>query len=50
VKGGNVITPSALNVLIIGCSVILFNLLLRMAAAKLAERDSSFADAIGTLT
>ena len=44
------ITPSALNVLIIGLSVMLFNLLMRMLAAKLAERDSAFADAIGTLT
>ena len=44
------ITPSALNVLIIGCSVILFNLLMRLLATKLAERNSAFADAIGTLT
>lgn len=32
------ITPSALNVIIIGLSVIIFSFMWRMAAAKLADR------------
>lgn len=44
------ITPSALNVLIIGLSGFLFTLIVRLIAAQFAERDSAFADAIGVLT
>lgn len=40
------ITPSALNVLIIGASAVIFTFLWRMLAAKLAERNSSLGDAM----
>lgn len=40
------ITPSALNVLIVGAMMIIFTFLWRMAAAKLADRGSSFGDAM----
>lgn len=37
---------SALNVIIIGLMMVIFTFLWRMAAAKLAERNSPFADAM----
>lgn len=40
------IMPSALNVLIIGLSVVIFSFLWRMAAAKLVENDSVFGGAM----
>ena len=41
------IQPSALNVLIIGASVVIFAFLWRMAAAKLLASDNATTDAIG---
>lgn len=44
------ITPSALNVLIIGASVLVFSFLWRMLAAKMAENsDSPLAAAMATI-
>lgn len=43
------IQPSALNVLIIGLSVVLFVFIWRMVAAKLADQNSPIADAMGSL-
>lgn len=43
------IVPSALNVLIIGLSVVIFVFIWRMAAAKLADSGSPFGDAMGSL-
>lgn len=43
------ITPSALNVLIIGASVLIFSFLWRMAAAKLAEKGSPIGDAMAVV-
>lgn len=43
------ITPSALNVLIIGASVIIFSFLWRMLAAKLAEHDNPIGDAMAVV-
>ena len=43
------IMPSALNVVIIGLSVIVFSFLWRMAAAKLAENDNSFGQAMAAI-
>lgn len=40
------ITPSALNVLIIGASVLIFSFLWRMLAAKLVEKESPLGDAM----
>lgn len=40
------IQPSALNVIIIGLSVVIFSFLWRMLAAKLSERDSKIGDAM----
>ena len=40
------ITPSALNVVIIGLSVVIFSFLWRMLAAKLSEKGSSVGDAM----
>ncbi len=40
------ITPSALNVLIIGASVVIFSFLWRMLAAKLSEKGSPIGDAM----
>jgi len=40
------IMPSALNVLIIGASVVIFSFFWRMAAAKLAEKGSALGDAM----
>lgn len=40
------ITPSTLNVLIIGFSMVIFTFLWRMLAAKLAERDNPIGDAM----
>jgi len=44
-----VITPSALNVLIIGASVLIFSFFWRMAAAKLAEHDNPIGDAMAVV-
>jgi hypothetical protein len=41
-----VVTPSALNVLIVGAMVLIFTFLWRMAAAKFAEKGSPFGDAM----
>jgi hypothetical protein len=43
------ITPSALNVLIIGFSMVIFSFLWRMAAAKLSEGGSVIGDAMGVI-
>lgn len=40
------ITPSTLNVLIIGASAIIFTFLWRMLAAKLSENGSPIGDAM----
>jgi hypothetical protein len=40
------IVPSALNIVIIGLSAVVFTFLWRMLAAKLAEMDSPFGDAM----
>lgn len=40
------ITPSALNVLIVGAMMVIFSFLWRMAAAKLSEHGSQFGDAM----
>jgi hypothetical protein len=44
-----VITPSALNVLIIGFSMVIFAFLWRMLAAKLAEKGSPIGDAMAVV-
>lgn len=43
------ITPSTLNVLIIGLSVIIFCFVWRMIAAHLSQRDSPFGDAMAAI-
>jgi hypothetical protein len=43
------VTPSALNVLIIGFSVIIFSFLWRMLAAKLAEKGSPIGEAMAVV-
>lgn len=40
------VTPSALNVIIIGLSMVIFTFLWRMLAAKLAERGNPIGDAM----
>lgn len=40
------IQPSALNVLIIGASAVIFTFLWRMLAAKLSEKGSAIGDAM----
>lgn len=40
------IQPSALNVIIIGLSVVIFSFLWRMLATKLAEYDNKIGDAM----
>lgn len=40
------IQPSALNVIIIGLSVVIFAFLWRMLAAKLSDNDSPIGDAM----
>lgn len=40
------ITPSALNLLVVGAMMLIFTFLWRMGAAKLSERGSSFGDAM----
>lgn len=42
-----VINPSALNVIIIGASMILFTFVWRMSAAWIEERNSTAAGAMG---
>lgn len=43
------ITPSALNVLVIGFSVIIFAFIWRLVAAKLAEKGSPVGDAMAVV-
>ncbi len=43
------ITPSAMNVLIIGFSMIIFAFLWRMLAAKLSEKGSPIGDAMAVV-
>lgn len=43
------ITPSTLNVLIIGFSMIIFTFLWRMLAAWLANKDSQIGDAMAVV-
>jgi hypothetical protein len=43
------ITPSALNVVIIGLSVVIFSFLWRMLAARLSGNDSPLGDAMAVL-
>lgn len=43
------ITPSALNVLIIGLSVVIFCFIWRMVAAHLSGRDSAIGDAMAAV-
>ena len=40
------VTPSALNVLIVGAMMVIFAFLWRMAAAKLSEKGSPVGDAM----
>jgi hypothetical protein len=40
------VTPSALNVLIVGAMMVVFAFLWRMAAAKLSEKGSPIGDAM----
>jgi hypothetical protein len=40
------VTPSALNVLIVGAMMVIFAFLWRMAAAKLSEKGSPLGDAM----
>lgn len=40
------VTPSALNVLVVGMMMVIFTFLWRMAAAKLSEKGSSIGDAM----
>lgn len=40
------VTPSALNVIVIGLSMVIFTFLWRMLAAKLAERGNPIGDAM----
>jgi hypothetical protein len=44
-----VITPSALNVLIVGFMMVIFAFLWRMAAAKLSEKGSPIGDAMAVI-
>jgi len=43
------ITPSALNVLVIGFSMVIFAFLWRMLAAKLSENGSPIGDAMAVI-
>lgn len=40
------VTPTALNVLIVGAMMLIFTFLWRMGAAKLSEKGSPFGDAM----
>lgn len=40
------VTPSALNVLIVGAMMVIFTFLWRMLAAKLSEKESPIGDAM----
>lgn len=40
------VTPSALNVLIVGAMMVIFTFLWRMLAAKLSEKGSNIGDAM----
>lgn len=43
------VQPSALNVLIIGLSMVVFAFFWRMIAAKLSERGSAIGDAMAVI-
>lgn len=43
------VTPSALNVLIIGFSMVIFAFIWRMVAAKLTEKGSPIGDAMAVV-
>lgn len=43
------VTPSALNVLIIGFSMVIFAFMWRMVAAKLTEKGSPIGDAMAVV-
>lgn len=43
------VTPSALNVLVIGFSMVIFAFLWRMIAAKLSEKGSPIGDAMAVV-
>lgn len=43
------ITPSALNVIIIGLSVVIFSFLWRMLAAKLSENENPVGEAMAVI-
>jgi hypothetical protein len=43
------ITPSALNVLVIGFSMVIFAFLWRMLAAKLSENGNQLGDAMAVV-
>lgn len=43
------VQPSALNVVIIGLSMVIFTFLWRMLAAKLSERGSAIGDAMAVV-
>jgi hypothetical protein len=40
------VTPSALNVLIVGAMMVIFTFMWRMLAAKLSEHDNPVGDAM----
>jgi len=40
------VTPSALNVLVVGAMMVIFTFLWRMLAAKLSEKGSPIGDAM----
>lgn len=40
------VTPSTLNLLIVGAMMLIFTFLWQMGAVKLSERGSSFGDAM----
>lgn len=44
-----VVTPSALNVLIVGFMMVVFTFLWRMTAAKLSERGSPIGEAMAVV-
>lgn len=43
------VTPSALNLVIVGMMMIIFTFLWRMAAAKLSEKGSPIGDAMAVV-
>lgn len=43
------VTPSALNLIIVGFMMVIFTFLWRMAAAKLSEKGSPIGDAMAVV-